>query len=396
MNQSDVRPLRLLVIDDEALQLRSLCALLCREGHTVSGYLDPLAALADAALAQFDLMLVDLVMPGMNGIEAIRAVQDIAPGLGCVVITAEATIAGSVEAMQAGALDFIPKPFDMASLLPALYRAQRMQRLRRAKSEAEASERSMVSALADSNRRLLQAHSDAAHASAAKSQFIGRLSRELRTPLNSIIGFAHILKSRSLPGTPAQRSDFAGHILDSAKYLLGLVNEVRDLSHIEAGKLPLQFEAVPLQGLVAECCAMLLPLAAAREVRLQNRVPSGLAMAADRMRLKQVVLNLLSNGIKYNRGGGEVGGAAELMPRALVALAVHDTGQGMAPEQVALLFPPFERWGRTGGKLDGCGLGLVIAQQLCTLLRGSIEVDSAPGEGSPFTVTLPAALPEGG
>lgn len=393
MNALDFKPLRLLVIDDEPLQLNSLCDLLERAGYLVTGYTDPLAALGDPQLQQYDLLLVDLVMPAMNGLEVMQALQSIVPHLGCLVVTAEASIVGSVEAMQAGALDFIPKPFDLSTLLPALTRAHRLQQLHRGQRDAELAGRDTQAALEEANRRLVLANAEAVRANQAKSAFVARLSHELRTPLNAILGFSHILQSSTLPTTQLQRTEFAQHIQQAAKHVLAMMNDLLDLAQIEAGKLALAPVALPVRAVLDECCALLAPIANAHAVSLHVSAEAPLLVVADPLRLRQILLNLLTNAIKYNRRGGQVRINLQLLPNAQVCLSVQDDGAGMTTAQIDRLFQPFERLGRRDDA-GGWGLGLAIAQQLARSMHGSIAVESQVGAGSTFTLVLPAVLAE--
>jgi signal transduction histidine kinase len=393
MKALDFKPLRLLVIDDEPLQLNSLCDLLERAGYLVNGYTDPLAALGDPQLQQYDLLLVDLVMPAMNGLEVMQALQSIVPHLGCLVVTAEASIAGSVEAMQAGALDFIPKPFDLSTLLPALTRAHRLQQLHRGQRDAESAGRDTQAALEEANRRLVLANAEAVRANQAKSAFVARLSHELRTPLNAILGFSHILQSSTLPTTQLQRTEFAQHIQQAAKHVLAMMNDLLDLAQIEAGKLALAPVTLPMRAALDECCALLTPIANAHAVSLHVSAEAPLLVVADPLRLRQILLNLLTNAIKYNRRGGQVRINLQLRPNAQVCLAVQDDGAGMTTAQIDRLFQPFERLGRRDDA-GGWGLGLAIAQQLARSMHGSITVESQVGAGSTFTLLLPAVLAE--
>jgi signal transduction histidine kinase/ActR/RegA family two-component response regulator len=280
----------------------------------------------------------------------------------------------------------------------ALERARAQQEVMRLNEELEerVHERTMQLELANSELEL--AIEEARNANQAKSAFLSSMSHELRTPLNAILGFAQILAANNLPTTPEQKVEFAGHILKSGRHLLTLINEILDLAKVEAGALTLSMEPVDLAEVLAECRNMIEPLAAARGIRVsfpeagaQDR--PAVQVAADRTRLKQVLLNLLSNAVKYNREGGTVVLECAAAGPDRLRLAVRDTGMGLRPDQVAALFQPFNRLGQENGVQEGTGIGLVFTRRLVELMKGEIGVTSTPGVGSVFWIELSAAAP---
>ena len=229
--------------------------------------------------------------------------------------------------------------------------------------------------------------------SRAKSEFLSRMSHELRTPLNAIIGFAQVLEFAGAGQLADEQREYVAHILQGGRHLLSLINEVLDLSAIEAGQLAIEIEEIALAPLAEECLTLVSPLAADRGLRLLREIDAGACVLADRKRLKQVLLNLLSNAIKYNRPGGDVricGAGTD----GQVRLAIQDTGRGIPPELAERVFQPFDRLGRED--CEGSGIGLAITRRLVELMGGQIGFDSPPGEGTRFDVTLPASTPGGG
>ncbi|WP_371324667.1 ATP-binding protein [Dechloromonas sp. ZY10] len=224
--------------------------------------------------------------------------------------------------------------------------------------------------------------------SRAKSEFLSRMSHELRTPLNAILGFAQVLELGGGSSLKPDQQEYVGHILQGGRHLLSLINEVLDLSAIEAGKLSIDHQEVNLGDLCRECLSLISPLAANRDITLRQELPSDATVLADRKRLKQVLLNLLSNAIKYNRPAGEVRVEAS-SDGDWLRLEVHDTGQGISHTQAERVFQPFERLGRE--EIEGTGIGLAITRRLVELMGGEIGFDSQPGQGTCFWLRLPAA-----
>ena len=235
---------------------------------------------------------------------------------------------------------------------------------------------------------LNEAMAAAEKANRAKTDFLSGMSHELRTPLNAILGFAQLMESGSPLPTPSQKRNL-DQILKAGWYLLELINEVLDLALIESGKLTLSREPVSLVEVMLECRAMIEPQAQKRGIDMVfPRLDIPYFVKADRTRLKQVLINLLFNAIKYNKPGGAV--AVECAPSSLdsIRISVRDTGAGLAPEQLAQLFQPFNRLGREASAEEGTGIGLVVTKRLVDLMGGAIGADSTVGVGSVFWVEL--------
>ena len=232
---------------------------------------------------------------------------------------------------------------------------------------------------------LLTAKNEAERADRSKSEFLSRMSHELRTPLNAIIGFGQLL-DMSVPDGNQRRQ--VGHIVQAGQHLLMLINEILDLSRVEAGQMNVSLEPVRLDELVTECVSLMRPLAEGHEVQVTvEAIPAALEVRADRTRLRQVLLNLLSNGVKYNRRGGHLTlRAADV--NSVIEVQVQDTGPGLSPAQQERLFTPFERLDADARQIDGTGIGLALSQRLMRLMGGDIGVRSQPGQGSTFWITL--------
>jgi PAS domain S-box-containing protein len=235
----------------------------------------------------------------------------------------------------------------------------------------------------------------AASADQAKTQLLSRVSHELRTPLNAVLGFGQLLDSEA--DLAPRHRHWVRQILSSGQHLLELVDDVLDLSSAQAGQLNLSLTAVAVQQAIGEAWGMLdiaRAGAAARPAALrfvdETAAAPPLWVHADPRRLKQVLSNLFSNAIKYNRAGGEVRVSAEAFDDGTVELRVADTGRGMTPEQLQRLFQPFERLGAQHTSVQGTGLGLALCKQLVEAMGGRIDARSEPGLGSVFAVRLQA------
>jgi signal transduction histidine kinase len=228
-------------------------------------------------------------------------------------------------------------------------------------------------------------------ASRHKSQFVASVSHELRTPLNAIIGFSDVLLDSSLEVSEEKRSRFLTHILNSGKHLLGLINEILDLSKVEAGRLELEIEKAAITDVLEAAANTLKALAAKKEIELQiegdGHIPR---IPMDSARIRQVVLNLVGNAIKFTPERGQVRLRANILDE-VVRVEVADTGPGILMEDHERIFLEFEqaRIGETKSKPEGTGLGLALAKKLIEMHGGKIWVESEVGEGSRFYFTLP-------
>jgi PAS domain S-box-containing protein len=225
-------------------------------------------------------------------------------------------------------------------------------------------------------------------ANRAKTDFLSSMSHELRTPLNAILGFAQLMETGTPVPTPGQRRNLE-QILKAGWYLLELINEVLDLALIESGRVIVSREPVSLVEVLLECRAMIEPQAHKRGIAMSfPHLPTPWYVQADRTRLKQVLINLLFNAVKYNRSGGTVTVECALSPPDAVRISVRDTGEGMSPDQLNQLFEPFNRMGKEASAEEGTGIGLVVTRKLLKLMEGMIGVESTVGVGSLFWVEL--------
>jgi PAS domain S-box-containing protein len=242
-----------------------------------------------------------------------------------------------------------------------------------------------------SEQALAAAKLEAERANRAKSEFLSRMSHDLRTPLNAILGFAQLLEMESLS---AEQRESVRHILKGGAHLLGLINEILDIARIESGHLSLSPEPVAIGEIVRHVIELVRPLAAQRGIVFDDDVVTVCGsrhLLADRQRLAQILLNLLSNAVKYNRKGGRVRLACEDVPDGRLRIKVSDTGAGIRPEKLTLLFQPFERLGAEQTGIEGTGLGLVLSRGLAEAMGGKLGVESEVDRGSTFWVELALA-----
>jgi PAS domain S-box-containing protein len=243
-------------------------------------------------------------------------------------------------------------------------------------------------ALKAKNVELENARVVADEANLAKSDFLSSMSHELRTPLGAILGFAQLIESGTPQPTPNQKRSI-DQILKAGWYLLELINEILDLAVIESGKLSLSMESVSLAEVLHECEAMIEPQAEKRGISVVfAKLEEACFVNADRTRVKQILINLLSNSIKYNKTGGTVTVMCSAHDPDSIQISVRDTGEGLSADLLAQLFQPFNRLGQKANIEEGTGIGLVVCKRLVELMAGEIGVESTVGIGSVFWIKL--------
>lgn len=411
--QSLAGPKRILAVDDSRTQREAVADLLRAEGYDVVPADSGEAALELLAVQAVDCILLDLAMPGMGGMEACRRIKT-TPQLRDVPLIVHTTLddhASMLEALATGADDYLPKG-SASDLLKAriqallrrkqiedegrcvregLLRAELLAAEERAAREIAESRALAADELAHKNAELECARNAAEAASNAKSDFLSSMSHELRTPLNAILGFAQLLQRDKKEPLGSRQLQRVEHILAGGEHLLRLIDDILDLSRIEARGVVIALEPVNVFTTIHEVCLAVGPHAAEAEVELRLGTSSGVfpMVSVDPTRFAQIVMNLASNAIKYNRSGGAVVFDVTTPNAGFVRLAVSDTGCGIAEDKQQLVFQPFQRAGQELGPIEGTGVGLTISKRLAELMGGGMGFNSVRGEGSTFWVDMP-------
>ena len=374
---------RLLIVDDDGDQVATLCRLLGAQGYLTIGAtsgahaLDTLrAGLADAI--RFDVLITDLMMPGMDGIALWRAAHEIDRELVSIVMTGYGTIGTAVEAMKSGALDYILKPFNLNVAMPILSRALAVRRLGLENASLLQQVAIRTTELETANRELMAANKEL-------DAFTQSISHDLRQPLSNIVGFAEFL-SREIAGPLNEKQkEFFGYIYNGGKHLLRLTEDLLRFSHMSQQVLSKQ--DVDMGALVWE---ILRPMQAAEAHRhIELRVGTLPHVSADPALLRQVLVNLLSNAFKFTRHvsnpiievTGELG-------TGKVNYCIRDNGAGFDMANAQRLFASFQRM-HSDGEFEGTGIGLSIVQRILERHGGTISAESAVGKGTAFTFALP-------
>ncbi len=415
---SALGPKRILVIDSDIAYQRALTDQLRGEGYDVALAETGAAAMQLLAVQPVDCLLLEHRSPGQCGTELIREIKNTQtlrdPPL--IVLTSIDDPNEMLATINAGADDYVPKSsgFDVvkarvrARLRRRQFEEERRQiteqALRQEMHAAEAravwdlaeARAALLADLAEKNEELRRtnallavARDRAERESNFKSRFLANMSHELRTPLNAIIGFSELLEQQIFGPLNERQSQYVGHVHSSGRHLLVLINEVLDLSKIAAGRVDLQRDWIDSRSIADAAIAIVRPIAAKHGVRLEAHVPADLPkLYADPVRMRQVLYNLLSNGIKFTPRGGLVELRAQASGDRL-RFDVIDTGIGIRREDLPRLFHEFEQIeGPNGIKPQGTGLGLALSRRLVELQGGNLSVQSTPGVGSTFTVTL--------
>ena len=253
---------------------------------------------------------------------------------------------------------------------------------------------SLASAVFERQRfefQLIQQKKKAEELTLAKSQFMSNMSHELRTPLNAIIGFSHILEKDD-SNLSKQQYEFVGYISDAGNHLLHLVNDLLDIEQSDSHKLNIKTRRINLHDSILESIHFIEHMASKRDISIyyNKEVTKNLDVMADPIRLRQILINLLSNAAKYNHDNGRISIVCDKKESSHISIAISDTGDGIAKEDIPTIFDPFNRLQIEDSQIEGSGIGLTVAHKLVELMNGTITVTSELGKGSTFIITLPS------
>jgi two-component system sensor histidine kinase/response regulator len=364
---------RLLIVDDEAAQMRALCDTLRLEGYAAHGFSSAKEALAGVQLGEFDLLITDLMMPEMDGIGLSNAVRQIDPSVATIVMTGHGTIDTAVRAMREGAFDYILKPFKLNVLLPVIARALDMRRLRRENAELEERERRRSEELAAAYRDL--------------ESFSYSISHDLRAPLRAITSFAQILEDNLATQSEAENRRLIGFIRSGGENMDQLIVGLLEFSR--AGREPLTLELIDMTLMAGAAAAEVMALYSGPTPRIDiGEMPS---VAADARVIRQVWCNLIGNALKYSAKRAEpwvkITGRIE---GGEALYQIEDNGAGFDMRYADRLFGVFQRLHRAE-EFSGTGVGLAIVQRIIASHGGRIRARGAPDAGACFEFALPVA-----
>jgi signal transduction histidine kinase len=277
-------------------------------------------------------------------------------------------------------------------LTEAIEKGRLFEQLKQASAELERKVQEATAELADQNELLRRQHIALEQASALKSQFLANMSHEFRTPLNAILGYTHMLLHGVTGAVSDQQRKSLTRIDSNSRHLLALINDILDITRIEAGRMPLNLSTFRIPELVDEVMSELEPIIKRSNLMVSARTPRSLpTLKSDRQKVKQIVLNLLSNALKFTPNGSVTITATHDMKARVVDIAVSDTGVGIPQDDQVKVFEDFRQLDSSPARgYGGTGLGLSICRRLSQMLGGTIELQSAVDKGSTFTLRLPA------
>lgn len=412
----ETEPIEILIVEDSLAQAALLQLILEKQGFRVRRAEHGAKALEALEGGLPALVISDILMPEIDGYELCWRIKSDKKlkHLPVILLTSLSDVRDVVKGLECFADGFVAKPYEEHHLISRIEYILANERLRALRSGTGADANNMelfvagenhvfarlpklesaidlllgaYETLIEKNAALTRAKSEADRANRAKSEFLSRMSHELRTPMNAVLGFAQLLEMEE---KDSSKRDSLDQILQGGSHLLSLIDEVLDISQIEAGQLNISRETVRIKDAMQDCVKLIRPLAAIRRISIEDRTGAddGRCVLVDRQRLKQVILNLLSNAVKYNRDSGSISISCENLMPGRVRIQIRDTGLGIAEKDLSSLFSEFQRLDAAEMGVDGTGLGLAVSKKLVELMGGEIGVESVRDVGSVFWVEL--------
>ena len=377
----------ILVVEDEADTRATLSSILEDTGYKVTQLEKGAEALESVRSRSFDVVITDIRLPDIGGMEILELAKEINPEVAVVMMTGYASVETAIEAVNQGAYAYFVKPVNPDEIKTTISNALKQQRL-------SLENKRLVENLQRSNKLLLEANEELQRATQAKSEFLANVSHELRTPLNVIIGFSQLMMDGASGKINKEQRRCLSDILSGSEQLLGLINDVLDLSKVESGKVELRLTDTVLADVIEWVANTMTPLFASKKQTLDVEVEEGLPpVRADEARIKQVLFNLLSNSNKFTADGGKIKIEA-VRDGAWSQVSVIDNGIGIKEEEQERIFEPFYRVDSPATREGGTGLGLTLTRQIIEKHGGRLWVESQYGKGSKFTFTLPLSSSE--
>jgi len=378
----------ILIVEDESGTRATLSAILEEAGYGVTGMEKGAEAQKMIKGHSFNVIITDIRLPDVGGMEILELAKEINPDVAVIMMTGYASIETAVNAVNEGAYAYFVKPVNPDEIKTTVTNALKQQRL-------SLENRRLVDSLQRSNRLLFEANEELKRATQAKSEFLANMSHELRTPLNVIIGFSELMRDEVPGQINNEQRQCLDDVLGSSQHLLNLINDVLDLSKIEAGTAKFRLSNLELAEVIEPLARTLLPVLAPRQQSLDIKIEEGLPLVRiNKAKISEVLLNLLSNATKFTPERGKLRVEA-VREDDWCRVSVIDSGIGIKQEDQEQIFEPFYQLDNslTRGK-GGTGLGLALVRQIIEKHGGRVWVESEYGQGSRFTFTLPLAETE--
>ncbi len=392
-----IEELKVMIVDDNPSNINVLKDTLEPLRLNISMALNGKSAVDITPQVQPDLILLDIMMPEMNGFEVCRHLKadPSTKNIPIIFVTAKNMPEDIEKGFALGGSDYVLKPFCLTEIQARVKSQLTLRKLLLQKEswlrQLEKAKLQLEEQVLERTTHLQEAKEEAEKANQAKSEFISRMNHELRTPMNAILGFSQLMEM-NLGSNQDELNQKAqlGQIRKAGNHLLTLINEILDLSSIESGKTKITKEKVKLHSLMEE---KIIPLvnsqAQDKNIIIINQTE--FSVSCDPFRLTQIMLNLMTNAIKYNKDQGSITLSSHQTSNGMICISVTDTGQGIPKENLETVFTPFYRLEKNDPNVEGAGIGLTITKRLVELMGGKISVDSVPDQGTCFKIELPGA-----